>query len=384
MLRLSPFPWRVRDRIPIPLPAMIAVYIVLTIVRPVRAQLLNNVSLERVNHRLAGHVVDYTNNHGCDRRIYSPILGMPRDLYVYVPPGYDPANSYSLVLFFHMADVDEHFFLGSKLLTELDDLIACGAIPPMVVACPDGTYEGWNRLNAKHSLYVNGCGGRFEDHIMQEVVPFLMSNFSIRPEREAHALLGTSAGGYGAMGLAIKHRDFFGTIATLAAPLNLRYWTCDDVYFENFNPETFRWNTRYDRNQVVGKFYAGLMKVRARRFLSPVFGEGEAAAARITQTNPADLIVTTNLQPGELAIYVNYPGRDNFNFDAQDESFEWVAAQRGIAVTLVRDPGATHSLPYIRTNSGPALIWLGQHLLPPTVKLNLPSVSAGTLPLKGP
>src|SRR5271163_1981483 len=109
MLRLTPFPWGVRDRIP--LRAMIAVYFVLTVVLPARAQVLNNVNLERVNHRLAGHAIDYTNNHGCDHRIYSPILGMPRDLYVYLPPGYDPACAYPLVLVFHMADVDEHFFV---------------------------------------------------------------------------------------------------------------------------------------------------------------------------------------------------------------------------------------------------------------------------------
>jgi S-formylglutathione hydrolase FrmB len=363
MLRLGPFLWRVCHRIP--LQAIVAVYIVLTVVLPARAQILSHVNLERVNQRLAGHVIDYTNNHGCDRRIYSPILGMPRDLYVYVPPGYNPACAYPLVLVFHMADVDEHFFVGPTVVSGLDDLIVRGEFPPAVVACADGTYEGWNRFNAKHSLYVNGCGGRLEDHIVQEVVPFLMANYSIRPEREAHGLLGLSAGGYGTMGLAIKHRDFFSAVATLAGPLNLRYSNCDEFYFENFNPETFRWKTRYDRDEVIGKFYAGLMKVRARRFMSPVFGEGEAAAARIMQTNPADLIQTTGLQPGELAIYVNYPGRDNFNFDAQDESFEWVAAQRGIAVTLVCDPGATHSLAYIRDNIRPAFFWLGQHLLPP-------------------
>jgi S-formylglutathione hydrolase FrmB len=379
MLRLSPFPWRVHDRIPSP--AMIAVHVVLTAVLPAGAQVLNHVNLERVNHRRAGHVIDYTNNHGGDRRINSPILGMPRDLYVYLPPGYDPARAYSLVLFLHMADVDEHFFVGSKLLSELEDLIACGEFPPTVVACPDGTYEGWNRFNATHSLYVNGNGGRFKDHILQEVIPFLLANFSIRAEREAHALLGASAGGHGAMGLAIKHRDFFGAVATLAAPLNLRYANSDGDYFENFNPSTFRWKTRYDRDEVIGKFYAGLLKVHARRFMSPVFGEGEAAAAAITQTNPADLIETTNLQPGQLAIFVNYPGRDNFNFDAQDESFQWVAAQRGIAVTLVRDPGATHSLRYLRDNLRVALLWLGQHLLPPTVNGNSPSVSPNRPPL---
>ena len=38
-----------------------------------------------------------------------------------------------------------------------------------------------------HSLFINGPNGRFEDHILQEVIPFLTAKFSIRPEREAHA-----------------------------------------------------------------------------------------------------------------------------------------------------------------------------------------------------
>ena len=111
------------------------------------------------------------------------------------------------------------------------------------------------------------------------------------------------------------------------------------------------------------------MQVRAQRFMKPVFGEGEAVASRIMRTNPADLIFSTALQPGELAIYVNYPGRDNFNFDAQAESFQWLAAQRGIEVTLVRDPEAAHRLSYFRNNMRPAFTWLGQHLLPPVPRI---------------
>jgi S-formylglutathione hydrolase FrmB len=343
----------------------IAVSIVLAFVLPAKAQLANCINLDRVNGRLAGHVVDYTNNHGSDRRIFSPILGMVRDLYVYLPPGYDPGRTYSLVLFFHMADVDEQFFVGSKVLKELDDMIVRGEFPPAVVACPDGTYRGWNRSHAKHSLYVNGLGGRFKDHILQEVVPFLTASYPIRPERQARALVGFSAGGYGAMGLAIEHRDVFGSVVTLASPLNLRYSNCNEIYAENFEPATYRWKSNYDPKEVIGVYYAGLVHVHAQRFMEPVFGQGDAVAAQIIRTNPADLIVSTNLQPNELAIYVSYPGRDNFNFDAQAESFQWVANQRGIEVTAVRDPTATHRPSYFRDNQRPALIWLGQRLLPP-------------------
>jgi S-formylglutathione hydrolase FrmB len=345
---------------------LLGVIVVLGVNFPARAQFLNRVNIERVNGRLAGYVVDYTNNHQADRRIFSPILGMPRDLYVYLPPGYNPACAYPLVLFFHMADVDEHYFAGSKLLQAVDEMIVHGEFPPALLACPDGTYSGWNQLNAKHSLYVNGSTGRFEDHILQEVIPFLTTHYSIRPEREAHAVVGFSAGGYGAMGLAIKHRDYFGAVATLAGPLNLRYSNSDGVYSHDFNPATYRWKTCYDPREVIGVFYLGLVRVRARKFMAPVFGEGNAAVDRIVRTNPADLIFSSHLQPGELFIYVNYPGRDNFNFDAQAESFSWLAAQNGIKVTMVHDPRATHSLAYFRDNIRPAFLWVGRHLLTPT------------------
>ncbi len=349
----------------------ITVFLTLAVVPATRADLINLVDLEKVNSRLAGHVVDYTNNHGTDRRVFSPILGMPRDMYVYLPPGYNPTCAYPLVFFFHMASVDECYFVKSNLLKELDDLIVGGKFPPAVVACPDGTYNGWHHLSKKHSFYVNGIAGRFEDHILQEVVPFLIANYSTRPERQARALVGFSAGAYGAMGMAIEHRELFGSVVSLAGPINMRYSNCDDAYLADFDPMTYREKARYNPKQVIGVYYGGLWKIRAQKFIEPVFGQGDAVAGMITASNPADLIWSTNLQPGDLSIYINYPGRDNFNFDAHAESFQWLAAQKGIDVTLVRDPGATHRLSYFRDNLRPALCWLGQRLLPP-----VPSVAA--------
>jgi len=343
----------------------IAVVIVLSLALPARAQYLSHVNLEKVNRRLAGNVVDYTKNHGADRRIFSPILGRPRDLYVYVPPGFNPACTYPLVVYLHVANVDEHYFVGSKLVTNLDEMIVQGKVPPMVVACPDGSYGGSDLFCEPHSLFVNGNGGRFEDHLMQEVLPFLKSNFAIRPEREALGFLGTSAGGYGAMSLGIRYRDRIGAVAVLGSPLNMRYSNVDQDYFEDFDPATFRWNTRYDPDAVIGVFYHGLRQARARRYIGPVFGEGDLVTAKIISTNPADLILSTGLRPGELAMYVHYAGRDEWNFDAQDESFAWVAAQSGIEVTLVKEPEATHNSRYFREALPCAFLWLGQHILPP-------------------
>jgi hypothetical protein len=51
-------------------------------------------NLQELNHCLKGHVDDYTHNHGADRRIWSDALQQPRDLYVDLPPGYDPQQQY--------------------------------------------------------------------------------------------------------------------------------------------------------------------------------------------------------------------------------------------------------------------------------------------------
>ena len=153
--------------------------------------MFNLVNLDHLNRKLHGRVVDFTKNHGVDRRIESPILGRPRDLYVYLPPGYDPSIAYPMILFLHGADVDEHDFLDPDDLKALDFMMTRGEIPPAVIAAPDGTYEGENRISSIHSLWVNGLGGRFEDHIVAEVVPFVMRNYSIRPERQATCASGS-------------------------------------------------------------------------------------------------------------------------------------------------------------------------------------------------
>jgi hypothetical protein len=321
-------------------------------------------SLKRVNRKLSGQILDFTQNHGRDNRIYSTILGQPRDLYVYLPPGYDETKQYSLILWFHGAFGDEHAFLTQCQLCDLDRLIARGCCPPTIVACPDGTYGGTNRLMEQHSFFINGLGGRFEDHVIEEVLPFLMANFSIRPEREAHAIAGISAGGFGALSVAIRRRDLFGIVSTIGAPVHMRYYNCQGRYFANFRPETYRARTYYDPNEVVARFF-GIVQIRARRLVEHAFGPPDQLVENITRLNPADLLFEADLKPHDLEIYVNYPSHDNFNFDAQAESFAWLASQKGVGVHLLEDRLAQHLLPYFRRNQLPTMRWLCERLLPP-------------------
>src|SRR5262245_161381 len=44
-----------------------------------------------LGRRIKGRVIDHTGNHGRDHRIWSRSLHQWRDLYIYLPPGYNPA-----------------------------------------------------------------------------------------------------------------------------------------------------------------------------------------------------------------------------------------------------------------------------------------------------
>src|SRR5262245_10287359 len=107
--------------------------------------------LERINGRLHGRIVDHTHNHGADRRIWSPALHQLRDVYVYLPPGFDPQQLYPVMFYLHGFAQDEQSFVSS-VAPRLDQSIACGHLPPMLIVAPDGSLHGHPCLATAASL----------------------------------------------------------------------------------------------------------------------------------------------------------------------------------------------------------------------------------------
>jgi len=295
-----------------------------------------------LNSRLQGRVLDYTFNHGQDCRIWSDALGERRDLYVYVPPGFNPTQQYPLAIYFHGFGQDEHSFL--QLADLFDGAIACGRMPPMIIAAPDGSVKGRPALLNAGSFFVNSNAGRFEDYVMQDVWCFLHEHFPIRPEREAHCLMGGSMGGFSAYNLGIKYRKAVANVAGILPPLNLRYLDCHGRYFGKFDPNCYGWREHLHPRAPVGRFYGGLITVRERRMTDPLVGRNHNALARIAMENPAEMLFTYDLQPGELEMFIGYAGRDEFNIDAQVESFIYFAKSRGLTMTVVYVPRGQHNM----------------------------------------
>jgi len=296
--------------------------------------------LDRTNRRLCGQVIDYTKNHGADRRIWSEALQEKRDLYVYLPPGYDPCKKYPVALWLHTFREDEMGFL-EEVVGSFDQAIACGQLPPFIIAVPDGSIKGRRTFLQAGSFFVNSNAGCFEDYVINDVWPFVQANYPVRPEREAHAIMGASMGGFAAYNLGFKHRDKFKTIVGVFPPLNLRWEDCHGRYMGNFDPCCWGWRTEHRRHAVVARIYG--IPIRLWQLTDPIYGKGPEVIDAMQKENPIELLETLNIKPGELDLYVAYAGKDEFNIDAQVESFLHVARERGLDITVGYDPKGRHS-----------------------------------------
>jgi hypothetical protein len=138
-------------------------------------------------------------------------LGDPaeRDVYVYLPPGHEPSHRYpGLLAVVGFTGTGSMLFnvdpLGEDLRRRLDRLIMSGKCPPVIVAAPDCfTRFGGNQ-------YINSTAtGRYEDYLLQEIVPFISSIYGT-----GHwGVFGKSSGGFGSIVLGMRHPDVFKAVA---------------------------------------------------------------------------------------------------------------------------------------------------------------------------
>jgi S-formylglutathione hydrolase FrmB len=84
---------------------------------------------------------------------------------------------------------------------------------PLVVVMPDGG----------RAFYTDAYQGMaYERHITEDVIGFVERNLNVRTDRLGRAIGGWSMGGYGAMKLALKHPDVFGSVVAQAGIYDLR------------------------------------------------------------------------------------------------------------------------------------------------------------------
>lgn len=298
--------------------------------------------LERVNRKLGGRVLDYSNDHGRDNRIWSPSLNQWRNLFVYLPPGYDGTAQFPVMMWLHGINQTHKDFL--QIVHHFDEGIRAGKFPPVVIVAPDGSVRSRLSVQTIGSFYMNSKAGDFESYILNDIWAWALKSFAIRPEREAHVIAGASMGGFGSYNLAFKHHEQFGNIAGIMPALDTQYMDCHGRHFADYDPNCVGRRDVFRRNQVVGRFY-GVILVRQRRMLDVLFGRfGTADIETIRRNNPLEMLAIHDVQPHDYKMFIAYPTEDEFNIDAQVEHFIDVARRRGIQPTVEKMVGLHHTV----------------------------------------
>ena len=130
-----------------------------------------------------------------------------RDVLVYLPPDYTKSNSKGYIAAFGLVGFGGR---GKMLLNadpfseniedKMNRLISGKKCGPMILVLLDCfTRFGGNQ-------YINSSAtGRYEDYIINEIVPFIDKNYNT----SVHAVWGKSSGGYGSIVLGMRHPDVF-------------------------------------------------------------------------------------------------------------------------------------------------------------------------------
>jgi S-formylglutathione hydrolase FrmB len=140
-----------------------------------------------------------------ERTIHSPAVEGPLRLAVYLPNGYaSSGRRYPVVYFLHGLPGVTSSYRGADFLAEA--LAASGR--RAIIVAPQGA-----RDDDTDPEYLDwGAGRNWETAITRDVVSYVDSQFRTITGRRGRAIVGLSAGGYGAVMLTLHHLPAFSVV----------------------------------------------------------------------------------------------------------------------------------------------------------------------------
>jgi enterochelin esterase-like enzyme len=167
--------------------------------------------------------------HGTVSKIWykSAVLNMDRRVYVYTPAGYEGSNKkYPVFYLFHGAGGDEDAWTNMGRTAQImDNLIAQGKAVPMIVVMTNGNANqagAHNEVPPIPSMGEQGMAayqryaGKFEEHLVKDVVPFIEKNYRTLTGMDNRAIAGLSMGGRHTQTITNNNPGMFGYIGVFS------------------------------------------------------------------------------------------------------------------------------------------------------------------------
>lgn len=140
-----------------------------------------------------------------------------RRLRVYTPAAYakDTRTRFPVLYLFHGSGDNEATWTEfGRAHVILDNMIASGAVKPMIVVMTDGHAIGSGEPEGRTRNVV-----AFEQDLLGEVMPLAESQYRIQADRNHRAIAGLSMGGNQSLLIGLNHRDKFAWVGGMSSAI---------------------------------------------------------------------------------------------------------------------------------------------------------------------
>ncbi|WP_437188151.1 alpha/beta hydrolase [Planctomicrobium sp. SH668] len=153
---------------------------------------------------------------------YSTTIGGVRRAHIYTPPGYSLDKKYPVLYLLHGIGGDEHEWVRhGEPHVILDNLYADQKIVPMIVVLPNGRAS--KTLTAGDSIPAQEPAFElFEKELLNDLIPFVESKYSVLAGRESRGLAGLSMGGGQSLNFVFSNLETFGALGAFSPAPNTR------------------------------------------------------------------------------------------------------------------------------------------------------------------
>ena len=151
----------------------------------------------------------------------SKSIGVDRKAVVYTPPNYDANQKYPVLYLMHGIGGNEtHWTSLCAANKVLDNLIADKKAVPMIIVMPNGRATAEppsSNFMSDFNYYAF-----FEKDLLQDLMPYIESHYSVKTDRDHRAITGLSMGGGQGLNFGINNIDKFAWVGGFSSAPNLQ------------------------------------------------------------------------------------------------------------------------------------------------------------------
>jgi S-formylglutathione hydrolase len=292
---------------------------------------------------------------------------------IYLPDAYakEPQRRFPVLYFLHGYTDSTPLHQRAELFGKmLESLVATGRAQPMILVVPNGLNKYYG------SFYANSeATGNWDDYVTRDVVAYVDQHYRTQATAEHRAIAGHSMGGYGALTLAFRHPEVFGSVYAMSP-------CCTDLVAD-LGPSSPAWSqlgklrspedvtTALKSGGFFLAVFTAMDAALAPDAKAALFGDAPftvqsnevrtdpEAYARIAAKMPVNMVVPLTANIARLGgIFIEYGAQDNFaHIPIGAQELASRLSQAGISYTLevfqgdhgnrFNDRVSEHMLPWV-------------------------------------